>query len=51
MINITIIAWVLLGFWLSMIALLFVVLYTKLKKSVPLRRRRSFKLIKGENVE
>ena len=45
------IAWILIGFWLSMIALMSLVLYTKLKKSKPIRRRKCFKLIKGENVE
>jgi len=55
MTDIPAIAWLLLGFWLSMIVLMFLVLYTKLKKSKKTRvlreRKKSFKLIKGENVE
>jgi len=45
------IAWILIGFWLSVIALMSWVMYVKIKKYKRIRRRKCFKLIKGENVE
>ena len=49
--EIPLITWILAVFWLSVIGLMGIVCYIKIKKAGPVRRRRQFKLIKGEDVE
>jgi hypothetical protein len=44
------IVWFLMGLWTSFCILMFVALIVKIRKSEPIRKRKKFKLVKGDKV-